>query len=301
MKDIFVGWDGGGTGTTVACLDVRGNLLGQERFGPLNVTGATRPVLSQTIQDCTRYMARLGICKGLCIGTAGISDPRAGQMLCSLLLDQGISVTPLLRGDHEIALAGAVGERGAILIAGTGSICFGKDGQGNEARAGGFGHLLDDEGSGYAIGRDILSAVLRAWDGRGASTLLTGAVEERLGAADPKAVVAYAYDPGHTKADIAALAPLLGPGAQAGDEAALSIVQHASSELFLLAKAVFTRLAMPSCALAMTGSIFENCHPVREATAALVRQEYPAAHIIPPRMGAAMGAAFLALHHKQEE
>ena len=70
------------------------------------------------------------------------------------------------------------GGTGCILIAGTGSICTGITEDGKTARAGGWGHLIDDVGSGYALGRDALTAVVRAQDGRGAKTVLTDLVQK---------------------------------------------------------------------------------------------------------------------------
>lgn len=78
-----------------------------------------------------------------------------------------------LVGDHETALAGALEEpAGVILIAGTGSICYGVNESGAKFRAGGYGHIIDDAGSAYAIGRDILKAVVRSSDGRQGQTVL---------------------------------------------------------------------------------------------------------------------------------
>ena len=73
------------------------------------------------------------------------------------------------RRDQETALAGALGAPcGMVLIAGTGSICFGRDAVVKQPGSGGYGHKIDDEGSGYALGRDALAAVVRAQDGRAA-------------------------------------------------------------------------------------------------------------------------------------
>ena len=69
---------------------------------------------------------------------------------------------------------------GIIIIAGTGSIVLGRDAVGTEARAGGWGPLLADDGSGYAIGLAGLRAVFRARDGWGPSTALTQALQEAL-------------------------------------------------------------------------------------------------------------------------
>ncbi|MEI3013924.1 MAG: hypothetical protein V8T36_03730 [Ruthenibacterium lactatiformans] len=80
-------------------------------------------------------------------------------------------------------------------MAGTGSICFGRDAAGKTARSGGYGHKIDDEGSGYALGRDALAAVVRAQDGRGPRTLLTDLVFAQLKVVDVGGLVQFTYDP----------------------------------------------------------------------------------------------------------
>lgn len=295
MQEIFVGWDGGGTGTHLVCLDADGTTIARQRFGPLNPNGADDEAVRTTVADCVRYMNRIGQCASLCIGAAGVSNPRVAKMLTELLSQQGIKTPPLLKGDHEIALVGAVGACGVILIAGTGSVCYGQDEYGHVARSGGYGHLLSDEGSGYAIGRDILSAVLRASDGRGCATLLEGEVAKRIGSAASSDLVAYAYHPKHTKADIAALAPLLEPAVRAGDAAALAIATRAAEELFLLAQAVLTQLPT-TIELSFLGSVLTHCEPVKQKTTTLLCERFPQLSIIPPREDAAYGAAWLALH-----
>ncbi len=114
--------------------------------------------------------------------------------------------------------------KGIALIAGTGSICFGKNGAGEYARSGGWGHLIGDEGSGYALGRDALAAVARAWDGWGEKTLLSQLLAEQMELDDQKKIISYTY--GGDKGRIAALAPFGGAGGGGqGDAVALEIIR----------------------------------------------------------------------------
>ncbi|MCL2811227.1 MAG: ATPase [Clostridia bacterium] len=300
MQNIYVGWDGGGTATAVVCLDAAGHLLARERFGPLNLNGASEAAVQATIADCVDFMNGIGQCAGLCVGAAGVSNPQVSQVLLRLLAKQGIQASTLLAGDHEIALSGAVGAHGAVLISGTGSICYGRD-QNRTVRCGGYGHLIDDGGSGYAIGRDMLSAVLRAADGRSPQTALTHAVAQKLGSADPTVLMAYVHHPAHQKADIAAFVPLLAPAVALGDPAALAIAERAAGELCLLAQTVCAQLEIepPGLELAMLGSVLIHCAPVAEWTAELLRASIPHLSIIVPRADAAWGAALLALNQRK--
>ena len=233
------GMDGGGTKTVLEARAPDGRVLLRERFGPLNLNSAAAQAVRETMQGCTDALARLpgGLeaCAALCVGSAGVSNPQARALLEQMLRRCGYRGALLLTGDQETALAGALGAPcGMVLIAGTGSICFGRDAAGKTARSGGYGHKIDDEGSGYALGRDALAAVVRAQDGRGPRTLLTDLVFAQLKVVDVGGLVQFTYDPQTDKKQIAALAPLVARAYEAGDEAAKTVVEKACRELALL-------------------------------------------------------------------
>ena len=301
MEMLLAGWDGGGTGTTVVCMNPDGAVLARKRFGPLNLNGAETGAVARTVRDCLSWMGGYGECVSLCVGAAGVSNANAAALLRRMLEQSGYGGRLTLAGDHEIALHGAVGGVGAVVIAGTGSICCGRDAQGQTARAGGGGHLIDDGGSGYAIGRDVLSAVLRARDGRGPTTLLENAVAEELGGASRESIVSYVYQEKRQKADIARFARLLAPASEAGDAAAQEIAGRAAQELYALLAAVLARLELPSADVALMGSVLEKCAPVRARTEKLIGAGLPAARVIAPRADAAQGAAMIAKQRWEEQ
>ena len=180
----YCGWDGGGSTTKALALDALGNKIGDAVFGPLNPNGASLDTVEKTVQNAVRWMAGLpgGIagCRGLVAGMAGVSNRQAAQTVEEAVRSSGYTGPFRLLGDQEIALAGAIQGHGAILIAGTGAVCFGRDAEGTTFRTGGYGYLIDDGGSGYALGRDMLAAVVRAFDGRGPATCLTALVYQAL-------------------------------------------------------------------------------------------------------------------------
>ena len=295
-----VGMDGGGTKTVLEARAPDGRVLLRERFGPLNLNSAAAQAVRETMQGCTDALARLpgGLeaCAALCVGSAGVSNPQARALLEQMLRRCGYRGALLLTGDQETALAGALGAPcGMVLIAGTGSICFGRDAAGKTARSGGYGHKIDDEGSGYALGRDALAAVVRAQDGRGPRTLLTDLVFAQLKVVDVGGLVQFTYDPQTDKKQIAALAPLVARAYEAGDEAAKAVVEKACHELALLVEPVARALHMEDGVLALTGSILLRDKAVREGTAALLRMRFPGMRLAEPKSDAAAGAALLAL------
>ena len=293
-----VGLDGGGSKTALCCLDIEGSCLYEARFGTLNINGADIAAINQTIKDVVHLLSerRTGIsdCAGIVIATAGVSNPKAMEIIKNALVLAGYHGKFMLQGDHEAALRGAVGKVGAILIAGTGSICYGRNPDGLEARAGGWGYLLDDEGSGYAIGRDMLKAVFRADDGRSDCTSLTAAVLAHFQIDSLRDLLQIVYQPQTSKAKISGLAPLLQIAVNQGDAQALLIVQSAGHELLQLCKAVIGKLQLQNSILSLAGGIMENIPAVSETVRQLLSETYPKLKMIKPRQSAAWGAADMA-------
>ena len=294
----FCGWDGGGTKTAVCLTDSGGQVIAESSFGPLNLNGASESTVRETVEQCLTFMSAqpggLSACGGLVIGMAGVSSQHARAFLENTLASCGYQGRYRLLGDQEIALAGAVEGPGAILIAGTGSVCLAKNETGDTFRSGGYGYLIDDVGSGYAIGRDILVAAVRAVDGRGKDTCLKQAVFEALNLQDIRGVITWLYAPGTGKKEIASLAPLLLPALKAGDEAALAIAKKAAEDLSELVLTGWRKTGMEDGEIAMTGSILNRFSPIRARTEERIRAVLPDVSIISPRFSPAQGAAMLA-------
>lgn len=293
------GWDGGGTKTELLCLDGGGRALAQGFAGPLNLNGASREGVVATVREAVGWMARhvpggLDACDGLVIGAAGISNAAAAALLTEAARQAGYGGPLALRGDQEIALAGAVEGPGAVLIAGTGSIGYGRDAEGRIVRVGGWGHLIDDGGSGYAIGRDILTAVVRAADGRDAPTCLTEQVFARLGIAAVPELITWLYRPETAKRDVAALAPLLSAALAQADPAALRIAERAAEALAELVAVLWRRLGLSEGELALTGSIVDHFPSIRQGIVRRCGERFPRLRVIAPRHTPAWGAASLA-------
>lgn len=293
------GWDGGGTKTEMLCLDGSGRTLAQGFAGPMNLNGASRAGVAATVREAVEWMARhapggLDACEGLVIGAAGISNAAAAALLTEAARQAGYGGPLALRGDQEIALAGAIEGPGAVVIAGTGSIGYGRDADGRIIRVGGWGHVIDDGGSGYAIGRDILAAVVRAADGREGPTCLTEQVFARLGIAAVPGLITWLYRPETTKRDVAALAPLLLEALEQADPTAQGIAERAAGALAEMAEVLWRRLNLTEGELALTGSIIDHFPSIRQEIVRRCGERYPGIRVIAPRHSPAWGAASLA-------
>lgn len=302
---FVAGWDGGGTKTAVVVADERGTEVLRFTAGPLNYNGQDEASIARNVRD---MLARIGEacgglahCEQLCIGAAGVSHPAVVERLEVLIRSGGYAGGLRVTGDHETALYGAHDRPdGIILIAGTGSICYGRHASGSEHRTGGFGYLIDDEGSGYSIGRDLLAATVRAHDGRIAETAIAEMVYDRLGMTTVRELVGFVYDRGTNKKDIAAIAPVLTEACEAGDRVALEIASRNAAALAELVVPVAERLALQEGALAMAGSVLLNNAYVRSAFEAELARRYPAMACIEAKHDAVHGAVRMALDRMKE-
>lgn len=294
----YCGWDGGGSKTEICIIDEQCTVVAEATFGPLNPNGASVEIINATVKDCINFMnsvmTDLNNCKGLVVGLAGISNKNTATTVENIIRNCGYHGKLKFLGDHEIALAGAINGQGAILIAGTGSICLCRNEKGQLFRCGGYGHIIDDEGSGYAIGRDILKAVTYAFDGRGEKTILTETVFKQLKISDHDSLVSWLYSENTYKKDIAALAPLLIEAISKGDQSAIKIAQNSDEKLAFLVISAFKKANMSYGEIALMGSIFKYYDYIRFTTTEILKKELPDVQIIEPHHKASFGAANLA-------
>lgn len=262
---LFLGVDGGQTGTTALIGDEDGRVLGSGSGGPCNHAGAAegRGKLRRAVSDSvTAACAQAGLDVGAvrfaaaCFGMSG--GPQDKQAILREILAADIVV---VTDDAVIALAGATaGEPGIVTIAGTGSIAFGRNAGGRTARTGGWGFIFGDEGGGFDIARQALRAALRAEEGWGPPTALTRALLEATGAVDANGVLHRFYTPEWPRQRVAALAPLVDEAANSGDEVARHILHNAAQQLALLTSSVRGQLWRPGepARVAWTGGVFRS-------------------------------------------
>ena len=274
----IVGIDGGGTKTNLEVryfenLNSPYEILEKEKMnfktGPLNVKNLSSGSLKMAVVEMINFLkgleGGLEACEIIAIGTAGASNSEMVNSIKKEFSQNGYNGELVIVGDDITALKGGLsGRAGAVLIAGTGSICTGIDSKGENLRSGGWGYLIDDTGSGYAIGRDILSQVVRENDGRSVKSILTKLVYEKLKISSIPELIAYVYSENTGKNDIAALAPLLADGIANSDKASVDICNKTVLDLCNLAEAVVHNLDTAEPELMLSGSILTKLLPVRE-------------------------------------
>lgn len=294
-----IGIDAGGTKTHGLLADQSGRVVG-EAMGPgANIsTGGELAVEKALHEVIDRLLADRGIAPAaIAIGMAGADRPDDHRIVRAILHRIARGSRAVVTHDALIALVAGAGDgAGVVVIAGTGSIAFGRDRDNRSARAGGWGYVLADEGSGYWIGRQALAAVMREYDRRGPATSLTPLVLSELRVARPAEIGPRVYHGDLPLASIAALAPLVGRAAQAGDPLAADIIARAAEELCLAASAVVGRLGLGGeefpCLLA--GGIF-GVAALAEEMARRLAAVAPRARVDRLAAAPAVGAIRLAL------
>ncbi|MEZ4664626.1 MAG: BadF/BadG/BcrA/BcrD ATPase family protein [Caldilineaceae bacterium] len=299
---LFLGIDGGGTKTSCVVLNEAAQVVGQGRRGSSNrnsVGDATAAAnVAAAIDDA---LAAAGAAKAdvaaLCLGMSGVGRP-ADRALVAGWMDVILPGVPTaIYNDAIIALASGTRGRlfGIVIVSGTGMIVYGFDANGGEARAGGWGPLLGDEGGGYAIGAAVLKAATAAVDDRGPQTALQPALLQHLGLAQPSDLVTWAYaETGWDR--IAQLAVLAAECATQGDLVANAILDQAAADLAVAAAAVARRLNLTDAAFPLVfsgGNLRPG--PLFERLTQKLAIVLPTAQIRTPQVEPAEAAALLAL------
>lgn len=287
------GIDGGGTKTAAELRDLNGRVLARKTFGALNLNSIGPENFQALMGEMTSWLQSFGSCAALTIGAAGVSNPDLRKFVAQAMKSAAIENWQLV-GDQETALWGALeGRPGCVLIAGTGSICFGRNEQGVTARAGGWGHLIDDGGSGYALGRDALHLLVRTWDGRSRPGILTDLLSRQPQCRDAQTLIPFIY--GGDKSRVAAFAPLVEQAASLGDPDAQAIVMDHAAALGALAAAVAKKLFMEEGEAALLGGLLTHDTFLRRETVRWLEGNLPGLRPVEPAMDAASGAALMAL------
>jgi len=295
----YLGIDGGGTKTTCAVGD-QTSLLASATAGPSNVVRVGETVARASLQQSVRQAcAAAGIVPEqvsyACVGGSGAGRPELASAVRGFLAE--ILSTPIaVVGDMEIALEAAFDRGpGVIVIAGTGSIAYGRDRQGRTLRAGGWGFAIGDEGSAHWIGRVAVNAVLRASDrgDRSGDCELAASLGKEWKATSllDLARAANAVPPPNFAA--------LFPGVAASqDPLAQDVLRRAGRELAEIAAVVIGRLfakdPLDPVPVAMTGGVFRHSEIVREIFYNELRRLDPRAQVNPRVTDPVEGALRLA-------
>jgi len=294
MNDLVVGMDAGGTKTRAFAVTRAGQIVGRGAGGGANllsspdpegsIAAALREALAGRIPDAVVLS---------CAGGEREADRAKGRAILASLL--GPEVTVDVTHDAKAALyAGNPAGCGVVLISGTGSIAYGRNDQGVEARCGGWGYLVGDEGSAVWIGQEGLRAASYDHDGRGSPTAISRHLFEDLGATDFNEVLPLLYGKPHPSPAILTATRAVARAFAESDGIAVNIVQRGARSLADMAATVARELSLESGPVYLAGGAFENVRPLEKAVRLELLGALPRAAVEPVGEEPAMGAARLA-------
>jgi N-acetylglucosamine kinase-like BadF-type ATPase len=299
MSPLYLGIDGGQSSTTALIADETGRIIGRGHGGPCNHVGSAerRAKFMSVVGECLRTACAEAALDpaavsfaAACLGFSGGSEDKES---CSRELIRAAKYK--FTHDAEIALTGATaGAPGMIVIAGTGSMAFGRNASGVAARAGGWGYLFGDEGGAFDLIRRALRAALQQEEGWGRPTALRDLLLGATHTPDANMLMHRFYNE-FSRSAIASLAPLVTRAAEQGDPAADEIVRGAAHKLGWYVRGVYGQLfqARESVAVTYIGGVFQSTLLLDAFTRQI--RESIGCPAVAPRFGPAAGAVLEAL------
>lgn len=296
---LFLGVDGGQTKALAAIANARGEVIGAGAAGPANHVhqrggeARMRRAVVRSVESATK-MAGL---RRLRFASAYMAMTGGAELAKRVLMEIAKCERIKAEGDAPAALASVtLGKPGVVVIAGTGSVAFGKNASGEQAVAGGWGYIMGDEGSGYRIALDAINACTRAADGRALGTALTDAMLKHYRAADLAQLHRLIYSGRLSRPRIASAAAVVAAVA-AKDATARAILARAGRELALAAATVAARLGLEKRPLLVgtVGGVFEAGRPLLVPFRRELLRRVPKAEIRRPVLPPVLACVLLAM------
>ncbi|MFQ4149273.1 BadF/BadG/BcrA/BcrD ATPase family protein [Arthrobacter sp. LAPM80] len=235
----FVGLDIGGSKTR-GIVWTGGAITSDSSVGSTNVQNVSQDAARENMAELFSRLDSAGATR-VFAGAGGVDTADDAAALRAL-------ISPFVPGAHvsvvhdtRLLLAAAGATEGVAVIAGTGSAAWGVNAAGEEARAGGWGYLLGDEGSGYWLGREAVRHSLRRMDSGEPVDELTAALLDYCGLTSPGGLIAH-FHQGTTRRYWAAASPVIFAAAVSGHVPALAMVDQAAKDLAAMAAKVAAQL-----------------------------------------------------------
>jgi N-acetylglucosamine kinase-like BadF-type ATPase len=258
---FVLGVDGGATKTLAAVLDLESRALQLAHGGPGNEDAVgTRAAVQAVLGAADDALERAGIAQhelgAAVLAIAGTDTDAIARHVRSARNDDWIVVNDVVGAWATTTAAGP----GVAAISGTGSNVFGVGPDGRPWRAGGWGHLLGDEGSGYWLGLHSIMAALRDRDASGPQTALTAAAPAFFGVPSVELLAVHVYSKPLTKSEVAAFAIETAKLAEQGDDVARELYRRGAADLAGQIAAVIRQTALDvegSFPVGLIGSAFK--------------------------------------------
>lgn len=296
----LIGIDGGGTKTRAIVVNQAGEVVAHAECGGSNLNSTPAALVEQQMEQLIKALAeqqpdlqqQTAYIYG---GFAGAYQIQNTGMLKQWLQQHCPNAQVSVSDDSMIALyAGTYGKPGIVQIVGTGSGTYGLSTTGERLRAGGWGYVIDDLGSGYYIGNEAMRAVFQAYDRRGPQTSLTEKVLAHFSLQEVPDLIRPIYS-GDVKGILAPLSRYVSEEAAAGDAVSFAIIERAASYVANSLNCVAEQFGGTPVPVVLIGSVWDAYQFEQ-----LVQQQVQFdAEWIRPRFQAEMGGIFAILAQLQ--
>lgn len=306
-----LGMDSGGTKYLVRAFDLQGRPLGtfrgascyHYRYPEAEVERRLRENLQRCLES---FGGRPEDCRAMVCGTTGLDSPEDEGLLRRLYEGlSGFQCPIWLMNDVELAFRMICGDLGLLILAGTGSICYGKNSHGESARVGGWhSAIFGDEGAGRYIDALALQLYSRWMDGCREDSPLIQEIQRITGVRTRKELMDYAVALSLGQVRAPDLGGMVTETAEAGDLRAREILRDAAMRLVSLAEDAILRLKLEQeerIPIGLWGSVLQHSEPVRETLIRELKNHYPQIEVLTASTDAAEGAARLALAQMNQE
>jgi N-acetylglucosamine kinase-like BadF-type ATPase len=266
--EYILGVDGGGTKTVALLGDLNGNVVARGVSGPSNANAVGFDAACSALESAMNAARseHPGELSALCWGLAGAGRKEEIEQFQNWAMHRFPKTVVKVVSDAEMLLMTGPSSGPALaLICGTGSIVYGRTITGELVRAGGWGYLFGDEGSGFAIGVAALRAVMQAYDGHGPKTLLSELVLARYGLHSPPDLVRKVYGADSPRLAIASLADLVEQAVDRDDSVAIAILEESAQQLVRIVGAVYSKLGTFAAPLVITGGTILHARHLKKA------------------------------------
>jgi len=241
-SDVVIGLDIGGTKTRGVRFE-HGEPVADESVGSANVQNVSREEAAAHLAELFAKIGR-GTVAQVYAGAGGIDTDQDAAALASLIEPHAPGAKITVVHDSRLLLAAGGASTGVAVIAGTGSAAWGMNGDGDEARAGGWGYLLGDEGSGYWLGREAVRHSLRRMNQGQEPDELTRALLDSCNMDDPNKLIALFHSPDTGRRFWAQQARLVVEAADAGHRVSRDLIDQAGKDLADMAAQVLRQLGL---------------------------------------------------------
>lgn len=301
MKYV-IGIDGGGTKTQAALLRLNGEVVSHDEAGPSNYHNVGVEQARRVLEEaCMKVIRKAGVdarsVETVVASLAGLDCSFDFKAMQDAVEGFPIGSITLVHDSMAALYATNAGRESTIIIAGTGSATAGINSRGEYARAGGWGYILGDEGSGFYLAKRGIVATLLEHEERGPKTMITSLLLKRFNAKTPDEIIWHVYTGGMSITDFARLAPLVTEAALNGDDVAISILRDAGRELANTVGGVIRRLKMEDdeFPIGLIGGVFKAGRLVKEPLEEAVHKVAPKSYLTSPRFPPVIGSSLIAL------